>query len=385
MHEDIPILNFLVPKEFTHENGRLTGMVFEKVKAEYDAKGRRNLVPTGEPDEHFPCDDVLVAVGQENAFPWIERDIGIEFDKWDMPVVDHHDHAVDPSQGVLRRRPAFGPKNIIWAVAHGHDAAISIDKHVPRRGRSPTARCPSVEICSQKMGIHEWSYDNEISLDKRYRVPLRDKAIALQGHQGRGRARLRPAARARRGAALPELRRADGVHRQALHRVRRLRRHLPDGLHHLHRERRGGRAAHAAEGAGQQPDAGPLRRRRSQDRPRHGQGRGRLPALRPVRRALPDRRLGHAEIPDRYDSRGMQQCRIEERKRFRRPVRQRQRLGLGERQRAVRARRAAHGRAGRAAQHLPLQHPGPADLVRGADHRKPAISARAAASTSWSR
>ncbi len=73
IREDIPILNYLVPKEFTHADGRLTGVLFEKVKAERDAKGRRRLVPTGEPDQHFPCDDVLVAVGQENAFPWIER------------------------------------------------------------------------------------------------------------------------------------------------------------------------------------------------------------------------------------------------------------------------------------------------------------------------
>src|SRR6059058_4662188 len=85
MHEDIPIHNYLVPKEFTHDNGKLTGVVFEKVKAVRDEKGRRNLVPTGEPDQVFPCDDVLVAVGQENAFPWIERDIGIEFDKWGLP------------------------------------------------------------------------------------------------------------------------------------------------------------------------------------------------------------------------------------------------------------------------------------------------------------
>src|SRR6185437_8278350 len=85
MHEDIPILNFLTPKAFTHENGKLTGVVFEKVSAVYDAKGRRSLVPTGEPDQHFECDDVLVAVGQENAFPWVERDIGLEFDEWDMP------------------------------------------------------------------------------------------------------------------------------------------------------------------------------------------------------------------------------------------------------------------------------------------------------------
>jgi formate dehydrogenase (NADP+) beta subunit len=88
MHEGIPILNFLVPKAFLHENGRLTGMRFEKVKAVYDERGRRALVPTGEPDPIFACDDVLVAVGQENAFPWIERDIGIEFDEWGMPVLD---------------------------------------------------------------------------------------------------------------------------------------------------------------------------------------------------------------------------------------------------------------------------------------------------------
>ena len=88
MHEDIPILNFMVPKEFKHQSGKLTGVVFEKVKAEKDAKGRRNLVPTGEPDVQMECDDVLVAVGQENAFPWIERDLGLEFDKWDMPVVN---------------------------------------------------------------------------------------------------------------------------------------------------------------------------------------------------------------------------------------------------------------------------------------------------------
>src|SRR5215510_1876705 len=87
-HEGIPIHNYLVPKEFTHKDGKLTGVLFEKVKAEYDANGRRNLVNAGEPDQHFECDDVLVAVGQENSFPWIERDIGLEFDKWDMPVVD---------------------------------------------------------------------------------------------------------------------------------------------------------------------------------------------------------------------------------------------------------------------------------------------------------
>jgi formate dehydrogenase (NADP+) beta subunit len=179
MHEDIPILNFLVPKEFTHENGKLTGVVFEKVKAVRDAKGRRDLVPTGEPDQHIPCDDVLVAVGQENSFPWIERDCGLEFDKWDMPRVDPKTMASTNPKVFFGGDAAFGPKNIIWAVAHGHEAAISIDRFC--RGEDVNVRpAPGMAISSQKMGIHEWSYDNEITLDKRYRVPHRDKVVALR-------------------------------------------------------------------------------------------------------------------------------------------------------------------------------------------------------------
>jgi NADPH-dependent glutamate synthase beta subunit-like oxidoreductase len=180
LHEDIPIHNFLVPKEFTHDNGKLTGVIFEKVKAERDAKGRRNLVPSGEPDQLFPCDDVLVAVGQENAFPWIERDIGIEFDtKWDMPRVDEKTFASTHPKIFFGGDAAFGPKNIIWAVSHGHDAALSIHKTLS--GEDIRERpLPHVEIVSQKMGIHEWSYDNDISADKRYRVPQRDKVVALR-------------------------------------------------------------------------------------------------------------------------------------------------------------------------------------------------------------
>jgi len=179
MHEDIPILNFMVPKEFTHANGKLTGIVFEKVKAERDEKGRRNLVPTGEPDQHIPCDDVLVAVGQENAFPWIERDIGIVFDKWDMPVIDEKTMQSTRPGVFFGGDAAFGPKNIIWAVAHGHEAAISIHKYC--QGEDIAVRpAPGVTIVSQKMGIHEWSYDNEIALDERYKVPLREKDIALK-------------------------------------------------------------------------------------------------------------------------------------------------------------------------------------------------------------
>jgi formate dehydrogenase (NADP+) beta subunit len=179
MHEGIPILNYLVPKEFTHAGGRLTGVVFEKVAATLDDKGRRQLLATGEPDVTIECDDVLVAIGQENAFPWIERDIGIEFDRWGMPKVDRTTMQATNPKVFFGGDSAFGPKNIIWAVAHGHEAAISIDAFC--RGDSVAVRPPPmVNLASQKMGIHEWSYDNEISLDHRYKVPLRDQAVSLK-------------------------------------------------------------------------------------------------------------------------------------------------------------------------------------------------------------
>ena len=178
--EGIPIHNYMVPKEFTHEDGRLTGVVFEKVKAEYGKDGRRKLVPTGEPDVHMPCDDVLVAVGQENAFPWIERDLGIEFDRWEMPKVDPVTYQSTNPKVFFGGDAAFGPKNIIWAVAHGHEAAVSIDLHC--NGKSVNAERPSplTNLLSQKMGIHEWSYDNDVSLDLRYKVPHAPKAVTLK-------------------------------------------------------------------------------------------------------------------------------------------------------------------------------------------------------------
>jgi len=179
MHEGIPIHNYLVPKEFTHDNGRLSGVVFERVAAQVDVKGRRQLLPTGEPDVHMPCDDVLVAIGQENAFPWIERDIGIDFDKSGMPVVDKVTMQSTLSKVFFGGDAAFGPKNIIWAVAHGHDAAISIDKLCSGedvRNRPP----PMVTLLSQKMGIHEWSYDNDVSNDHRFKVPIQENKISLK-------------------------------------------------------------------------------------------------------------------------------------------------------------------------------------------------------------
>ncbi|MSR13836.1 MAG: 4Fe-4S dicluster domain-containing protein [Gammaproteobacteria bacterium] len=169
-HEGIPILNYLVPKTFEHANGKLTGMTFEKVRAEYDAKGRRNLVSTGEPNVLYPCDEVLIAVGQENAFPWIERDLGLEFDNWGLPVLNEKTFQSTVPRVFFGGDSAFGPKNIIWAVAHGHEAAISIDKML--NGEPMTQRPPQhLNILSQKMGIHEWSYDNDISNDLRHVVP----------------------------------------------------------------------------------------------------------------------------------------------------------------------------------------------------------------------
>jgi NADPH-dependent glutamate synthase beta subunit-like oxidoreductase len=177
-HEGIPILDYRVPKSFVHEGGRLTGMTFEKVRAEYDDRGRRSLVPSGEPDEHFDCDEVLIAVGQENAFPWIERDAGIAFDERGMPVVDKTTFQSSLPNVLFGGDAAFGPKNIIWAVAHGHAAAISIDKLL--HGEDTRERPdPMVQLTSQKMGIHEWSYDNAVSPDERYLVPWSEAARKL--------------------------------------------------------------------------------------------------------------------------------------------------------------------------------------------------------------
>lgn len=178
-HEGVNILNFMAPKAFVLDNGVLCGMQFEMVAAHKDAAGRRTLLPTGEPDQFVACDDVLVAVGQENSFPWIERDIGIAFDQRGMPVVDELTFQASLHKVFFGGDAAFGPKNIITAVAHGHAAAVSIDKFCNGedvRKRPP----PMVHLMSQKMGIHEWSFDNAVSNDKRVKVPLRDVSAALK-------------------------------------------------------------------------------------------------------------------------------------------------------------------------------------------------------------
>ena len=178
MHEGIPIYDNHTPKEIVIEDGKMTGMLFEKVRAEYDENGKRSLIPTGEDWVFMEADDILMAIGQENAFPWIERDLGIEFDKWDMPVVDETTFQSTNTKVFFGGDAAFGPENVITAVAHGHQAAVSIDLFC--RGESITERPdPMTNLVSQKMGVHEWSYDNAIESDERYIVPLAPLDAAL--------------------------------------------------------------------------------------------------------------------------------------------------------------------------------------------------------------
>ena len=179
MHEDIPIINNHVPKSFVIKDGRLAGMFFEKVHAVYDENGKRSLVPTGEPEVFFEADDVLIAIGQENSFPWIERDLGIDFDKWNMPVVDPVSYVSTNPKVFFGGDAAFGPKNVITAVAHGHQAAISIHLHCQAININ-SRPSPFVNLITQKMGIHEWSYDSYVVEDPRYIVPQAEKQTTLK-------------------------------------------------------------------------------------------------------------------------------------------------------------------------------------------------------------
>ncbi|WP_204114940.1 FAD-dependent oxidoreductase [Shimia biformata] len=179
IHEGIPIIDNHVPKEFVVENGKLVGMTFEKVEAKYDADGKRSLVPTGEDPAFFECDDVLIAIGQENAFPWIEKSTGVRFTSWGTPIINDDETFQSTRKDVFfGGDAAFGPSNIITAVAHGHKAAVSIDLFC--QGKNLEKRpAPTVSLKSQKMGIHEWSYDSVPVDDKREAVPLVDLKKAL--------------------------------------------------------------------------------------------------------------------------------------------------------------------------------------------------------------
>ena len=167
--EHVEILVNHSPKDFVIEDGKLVGMTFEIMEYKIDDDGRidRGTV-VGE--KVIPCDDVILAIGQDNAFPWIERDIGIEFNDWDCPIVSEDTMMCSRDGVFFGGDAAFGPKNIIWAVAHGHEAAISIHKHI--QGDSLTDRLPrGVNLSSQKMGVHEWSFSNDFDPTGRRLMP----------------------------------------------------------------------------------------------------------------------------------------------------------------------------------------------------------------------
>ncbi len=156
--ENVEIIVNHSPKEFVIEDGRLVGMKFKQVEYEIEYGRIVNQLTTGE--VIVPCDDVILAIGQDNAFPWIERDLGMEFDRWDVPVVDETTFESTLPGVFFGGDAAFGPKNIIWAVEHGHQAAISIHRHC--QGEDLTERLPVLmNLGSRKMGMHEWSYSND--------------------------------------------------------------------------------------------------------------------------------------------------------------------------------------------------------------------------------
>ena len=167
--ENVEIIVNHSPKEFIVKNGKLQGMLFEEIEYQIDDKGSiKSSEIVGE--KLIECDDVILAIGQDNAFPWIERDIGIDFNEWDCPIVDETTMMCSLDGVFFGGDSAFGPKNIIWAVAHGHEAAISIHKHCVREDiydRLP----PGMNLTSQKMGLHEWSYSNDYDGSERRLMP----------------------------------------------------------------------------------------------------------------------------------------------------------------------------------------------------------------------
>jgi NADPH-dependent glutamate synthase beta subunit-like oxidoreductase/ferredoxin len=167
--ENVEIIVNHSPKEFILKNGKLIGMLFDQMEYNIDEKGN---IDKGQVvgEKMIPCDDVILAIGQENAFPWIERDIGINFDKWDCPVVNEVTMMSSLNGVFFGGDSAFGPKNIIWAVAHGHEAAISIHKYCNKEDiNQRLAR--GINLSTQKMGIHEWSYSNDYDPSERRLMP----------------------------------------------------------------------------------------------------------------------------------------------------------------------------------------------------------------------
>jgi len=165
--EHVQIIENHAPKRFVIEHGKLVGMEFEQLQWSEDASGKQRSTVLD--TVVIPCDDVILAIGQDNAFPWIERDIGIEFDARDMPVVDKVTHQSTRPNVFFGGDAAWGPENIIWAVAHGHQAAISIDLHC--QGKPVGERPPlGMTLVSAKVGMHAWAYENDYDTAKRARM-----------------------------------------------------------------------------------------------------------------------------------------------------------------------------------------------------------------------
>ncbi len=295
--ENVDIVVNHSPKAFVVEGGKLKGMLFEQMEYDFDGRGRITAERvTGE--TFIAADDVILAIGQENAFPWIENDLGIEFDQWHVPVVDVKTHQSTRPEVFFGGDAAFGPKNIIWAVEHGHQAAISIHNHCMEQPVTEPPAAHAEPLLAQD-GPARVVVQERLQPGRAPARAAREPGRALQEDQHRGRARFRRRADGEGSRALPQLRHPDGVRDQGVHRMRRLHRHLPDGLPHDHPERRGSRAVAAPQGAAQAPARTALRLRAAQAHgSRHGEGRGPLRALRTLRRALPHGGLGHAEVED---------------------------------------------------------------------------------------
>jgi len=179
--EDIPILPNHSPKEFVVENGKLKGMTFEVVESVYDDEGKRTITPTGE-EVFIEADDVILAIGQSNAFPWIEDDCGVEFNKWSEPVLTEDTFQSTNPKVFFGGDAALGPENIITAVAQGHQAAISMDLFL--NGQSIDERPEAgTNLVSTKMGIHEWAYDSLVIDDDRQASKHLDIETALSSRK----------------------------------------------------------------------------------------------------------------------------------------------------------------------------------------------------------
>jgi formate dehydrogenase beta subunit len=287
--ESVQIVINRAPKAFVIENGKLAGMLFDQMEYELDAQGRITAERIAG-EEFLAADDVILAIGQENSFPWVERDLGIQFDKWDVPLVDKVTFQSTRAEVFFGGDAAFGPKNIIWAVEHGHQAAISIHRFC--QGEAVEERlAPGMSLASRKMGMHEWSYANDYTPVERRLMPHvslkeRFKKLNIEVELGFTAEQVQQ-----------EVQRCLNCDVQTVFSAKLCIECDAGRLPHHYPQRRRGRPALASQGPGEEPHPAPVRVcRPAADRARDGEGRGPVRALRPVRRALPDRGVGHAEV-----------------------------------------------------------------------------------------